>query len=273
MKSAGLPYNPPTKYVKVDPERAGRIAQAYTDMKHDPGHPLVKASYAALARETLAQYQAAKRAGFKAEFWNPATERDPYEASPRLAIEDVQKNHHMFVYPTHAGYGTEPISAKEIEENPMLANSGEHWNGHPATVNDIFRAVHDYYGHAKEGVGFRADGEENAWRSHAAMFSPLARLALTNETRGQNSWVNYGPHGEKNRKAKTEDTTFADQKMGALPAWVSHEGAEDFTSPQDIQFIHDIHKQYGRARGGIAYGMNDNIVNRALSIARKAIKR
>ena len=273
MKSAGLPYNPPTKYAKANPERAGRIAQAYSDMKHEPGHPLVKASYAALVRETLAQYQAAKRAGFKAEFWNPATERNPYEASPRLAIEDVQKNHHMFVYPTHAGYGTEPISAKEIEENPMLANSGEHWNGQPATVNDIFRAVHDYYGHAKEGVGFRADGEENAWRSHAAMFSPLARLALTNETRGQNSWVNYGPHGEKNRSAKTENTTFADQKMGVMPAWVNHEGAEDFTSPQDIKSMHDIYKQYGRANGGSAYGMNDNIVTHALSIARNAIKR
>ena len=273
MKSAGLPYNPPTKYAKVNPERAGRIAQAYSDMKHEPGHPLVKASYAALVRETLAQYQAAKRAGFKAEFWNPATERDPYEPSPRLAIEDVQKNHHMFVYPTHAGYGTEPISAKDIEENPMLANSGEHWNGQPATVNDIFRAVHDYYGHAKEGVGFRADGEENAWRSHAAMFSPLARLALTNETRGQNSWVNYGPHGEKNRSAKTENTTFADQKMGVMPAWVNHEGAEDFTSPQDIKSMHDIYKQYGRANGGSAYGMNDNIVTHALSIARNAIKR
>ena len=91
MKSAGLPYNPPTKYAKANPERAGRIAQAYSDMKHEPGHPLVKASYAALVRETLAQYQAAKRAGFKAEFWNPATERNPYESSPRLAIEDVQK--------------------------------------------------------------------------------------------------------------------------------------------------------------------------------------
>ena len=96
----------------------------------------------------------------------------------------------------------------------MLANSGEHWNGQPATVNDIFRAVHDYYGHAKEGVGFRADGEENAWRSHATMFSPLARLALTNETRGQKKWLIYGSHGEKNRSATTGKYNVCRSKNG-----------------------------------------------------------
>jgi len=262
MKSAGLPYNPPTKYAKVDKARAERIAQAYEGMKHEPNHPLVQASYKALAKETLAQYEAAKRAGFKAEFWDPSTERDPYEASPRLAIEDVQKNNHMYVYPTHAGYGNEPISEKEIKENPMLAHSGEHWNGIPATLNDIFRAVHDYYGHAKEGVGFRANGEENAWRSHAAMFSPLARLALTNETRGQNSWLNYGPHGEKNRTARTEDTVFAQQKTGVLPPWVNYEGGEDFTGPHDIKSIHDIYKKYGYSTGG-------DVISRALQLTQQ----
>ena len=228
MQENEFPYNPPTKYVKVDPHRAKRIAQAYEEMKHDPHHPLVKAAYEALAHETMAQYHHAKKHGFRAEFWDPATERDPYEASPRLATEDVRHNNHMYVFPTDFGYGDDPISDKDIAENPLLAHSGEHWHGKPVRVNDIFRAVHDYYGHAKEGVGFRHDGEENAWRSHAAMFTPLARAALTTETRGQNSWLNFGPHGEHNRKARTEDTRFADQKIGLLPDWAMTEGAEDF---------------------------------------------
>ena len=63
--------------------------------------------------------------------------------------------------------------------------------------NDLFRVVHDYFGHLKHGYGFRAAGEDNAWRAHAAMYSPEARPAMTSETRGQNSWVNYGPHGEE----------------------------------------------------------------------------
>lgn len=94
-------------------------------------------------------------------------------------------------------------------------------------MNDIFRVVHDYFGHAKEGVGFRADGEENAWRSHASMYSPDAAPAATTETRGQNSWLNYGPHGDKNRTAATADTVFADQKVGLLPKWAWTQGLKD----------------------------------------------
>lgn len=246
MASAGLPYNPPTKYAKVDPARAARIADAYAAMPHNPNDPLTKASYNALVRETLAQYGAAKAAGFKADFWNPEKDEDPYLASPRLAVEDVRNNNHMWVYPTLAGYGTgQEIDEKEARENPMLQLTGETWNGIPVTVNDIFRAVHDYYGHAKEGVGFRHDGEENAWRAHASMFSPLARLAMTTETRGQNSWLNFGPHGEANRTARTEDTIFAPQKMGILPHWVHHEGAEDFMTPEDIAEMKRMRVKHG----------------------------
>jgi len=90
----------------------------------------------------------------------------------------------------------------------------------------VHNCVHDYYGHCKDGFGMRADGEENAWRSHSAMFSPLARRAMTSETRGQNSWVNFGPHAEKNRTASAADTVYADQKVGLLPGWVVEEGTE-----------------------------------------------
>lgn len=240
MTEAGLPYNPPTKYARVDPERAARIADAFEKMPHDPDNPLVKSSYQALAKEAMAQYRAAKKQGFKAEFWDPEKDDDPYAASPRMAIEDVQKNNHMWVYPTEAGFGS---GDEPTDNSPMLQDSGERWNGKRVTYNDIFRAIHDYYGHAKEGVGFRADGEENAWRSHAAMFSPLARLAMTTETRGQNSWLNYGPHGDKNQTARTEDTVFAPQKSGILPLWAHHEGAEDFMTPDDIGAMQAVRGQ------------------------------
>ena len=57
------------------------------------------------------------------------------------------------------------------------------------------------------------------------MYSDLARPAMTNETRGQNSWVNYGPYGDKNRTADAEHTVFAPQKIGLLPDWVMNEGS------------------------------------------------
>jgi hypothetical protein len=252
MASTGLPYNPPKKYAKADPARSLRISDAYEAMKDNSSDPLTKASYAAMIKETMAQYHAAKAAGFKAEFWDPQTQEDPYHASPRLATEDIKNNNHMFVFPTDSGYGSDgPITAEQIKTNPLLQPSGETWNGIPVTVNDIFRAVHDYFGHAKEGVGFRADGEENAWRSHAAMYSPLARMAMTSETRGQNSWLNFNPvSGERNRKARTENSTFADQKVGILPHWVHHEGAEDFMGPEEVNAMAAIRKVHGRASGG-----------------------
>jgi hypothetical protein len=66
----------------------------------------------------------------------------------------------------------------------------------PATglnQNEMFRAVHDFYGHVPHGATFRPGGEELAYASHAGMMDPLEQMALMSETRGQNSWVNYGP--------------------------------------------------------------------------------
>ena len=47
---------------------------------------------------------------------------------------------------------------------------------------------------------------------------------MTTETRGQNSWLNYGPHGEANRTASSAETIFAPQKVGLMPEWASEEG-------------------------------------------------
>jgi len=265
MAQSGLPYSPPTKYAKVDPKRAARIASDYTAMEDNPNDPLTKASYDAMIKETMDQYRAAKKSGLNIEFWNPRKQEDPYKASPRLATEDIRNNHHMWVFPTYSGYGSgEPISEDDAKKNPLLQLTGEKWNGIPVTVNDVFRAIHDYYGHAKEGLGFRADGEENAWRAHAAMFSPLARMAMTSETRGQNSWLNYGPHGEHNRKARTEDTIFAPQKIGVLSHLSHHEGAEDFIKPEEISLMASIRSRFGKKLGGA--------VDAALALTRRFTK-
>lgn len=59
--------------------------------------------------------------------------------------------------------------------------------------NEMFRAVHDYAGHGIQGNKFDALGEERAFGVHSQMYSPLARMAMASETRGQNSFVNYSP--------------------------------------------------------------------------------
>lgn len=227
MVSTGRVYEPMRTYAKVDVPRARRIADAFDKMRHHPTDPLVRRAYRAMIDETLAQWQFIKKTGLKVEFINPA-QGDPYYVSPRLATEDVRNNNHLWVFATDDGFGTEGITAREMADNPMLEFApGETIGGRPARVNDIFRLVHDWFGHIKDGVGFRADGEENAWRSHSTMYSDEARKAMTTETRGQNSWLNYGPYGEKNRTAKSEDTVFAEQKIGLLPDWVFEEGLAD----------------------------------------------
>lgn len=220
MAARGLGPAPKT-YVKVDPERAARIATEYEKAKHAPQDPEVKAAYRAMIDETLAQYADILKTGLTVEFIQG---EDPYAASPRLAILDVVENNHLWVFPTTDGFGSGGL---DVSDNPLLEETAYKISGRTALANDIFRVVHDYFGHIANGVGFRADGEENAWREHSAMYSPLARRAMTSETRGQNSWVNYGPHGEKNRTASAADTTYADQKTTLLPEWVSEEGAED----------------------------------------------
>lgn len=233
MADAGLPYNPPSQYVTVDPERAKRIASAFDAMKHDPQDPLVKDAYAALAAETIAQYKAVLDSGLVIEFIDFSKTGDPYEGNPRKMTEDVINNNHMWVFSTREGFGSD--AAFDPTDNPLLAETEFEISGQKALVNDLFRVVHDYFGHVKEGVGFRASGEENAWRAHMSMFSPLAGRALTTETRGQNSWVNFGPYAEHNKTASGADTHYADQKIGLLPEWVSADGVNDSVGAEGYQ--------------------------------------
>jgi hypothetical protein len=221
MKSAGLKYEPPRRFVTVDAAEATQVADAFDKMEHDPDNPKVKAAYAALVKETLAQWQVVKKTGLKVQWIKPG-EEDPYTESLNLVPMDCRENNHVWEFPTELGYGTDDPTARH--NNPMLQPTDEVIDGHKCVVNDIFRIVHDYFGHFKDGVGFTDDGEENAWRSHIAMYSPLARGAMTSETRGQASWVNHGPHGEQNYGAAPGDIIFAPQKIGLMPPW-TWEGA------------------------------------------------
>lgn len=225
MSKAGMEYHPPENYAKLDKERSARIADAFEKETHNPNDPHVRASYEALAKETMAQWQVLKDKGLKVEWVKPG-QTDPYADSPRRAALDVSLHNHWWGFPTDAGFGSDVESKSYNKDNPLLRPTGEVIDGRPVVVNDVFRIVHDMFGHLKEGNGFRAEGEENAWRAHASMFSDLARPAMTNETRGQNSWLNFGPYGETNRHAKAADTHFAPQKIGLLPDWAANEGRE-----------------------------------------------
>ena len=240
----GIPYERQPEYVDVDPELATRIADAYDKMPHDPQNPEVKEAYRDLIKQTRDQYDALVDNGYSFTFFDGAS--DPYtqlaedgkiRSNPWNAFRDLRYNKSMAVYGTYDGYGTDGITGAAIEENPMLEDTGLVWKDQdgidrPVVANDLFRAVHDAFGHGVEGAGFRARGEENAWQAHARLFAGPAVKAITSETRGQNSWLNYGPYGEHNQTASLEDTIFAEQKTGVMPSFTWEEGVSKRSTPE-----------------------------------------
>jgi hypothetical protein len=115
------------------------------------------------------------------------TPDDPYQHASQLHAE--LRECHMRVWSTAAG----------DNPHPLFSNDD----------NDAFRAVHDAFGHGSIGLGFDPDGEEAAWLKHSQMYSPLARPAMTTETRGQTCAFVYGNGGK----------FFSEQKAVLLPAW------------------------------------------------------
>lgn len=223
----GIDLRRQAEFVEVDPARAKRIADAYEKMEHAPQDPRVKEAFQNLIDQTKAQYEALVAAGYEFTFFDSAT--DPYGGNPWNAMRDLRANQKMAVYGTYDGFGTVGVTDAMVDDNPMMQETGYEWadqNGEmrPVLANDLFRAVHDAFGHGIEGAGFRARGEENAWQAHSRLFTGSALAAITTETRGQNSWLNYGPYGEQNRNASVEDTVFAEQKTGLMPSWTWTEG-------------------------------------------------
>jgi len=209
----GIDYKPLGAPLAVKEGLAKRIADFYDTAKHDPNDPEVVKSYDALGEETVKQYHAIEDAGYTIEPWKKAGE--PYASSAEM-LKDVQENKHLWYLPTTGNF-------QDAGNNLMLRPSGVEG----VSYNDLFRAVHDFFGHAQEGYQFGPRGELNAWNAHSEMYSPEAQGALAAETLAQNSWVNFGKHmrdeagnipklGEAGYKPLPE-RPFAEQKNIVIP--------------------------------------------------------
>lgn len=117
-----------------------------------------------------------------------ATPHDPYGKNSVLDVvgeirDDINNHGRMKVMQTASTGG-----------HPFMSND----------ENDMFRAVHDVFGHLGSGRGVDRHGEEAAFQKHAAMFTPMARRAMATETRGQNGALHL-------------TGSFQDQKVALLP--------------------------------------------------------
>ncbi len=191
-------------YVEVDMVRAVEIADLYDLLPvDDSANPDVARAYRALAQETQDQWDFLIANGITLEPWTKPGQ--PYANSNEMA-QDVRQHRRLYFFTGG-------------EDHPFLGQATRDGNG--LTANDKFRAIHDYFGHAAGGYGFGPRGEENAWRVHSQMFSGDARRAMTTETRGQNSWVNFGRQNWNEdgtyRDVPPADRPYATQKVALLP--------------------------------------------------------
>jgi hypothetical protein len=149
-----------------DPEFAP-IIQQFKIKDYDD---LVAKSYQQLEKETVQQF---RKLPLRLQFHSG---EGNYLDSPE-AVRDMILHRNLTVY-------------KGGDRHEFLHNIDKETG---LNSNEMFRAVHDAFGHGIRGNSFGALGEEIAWGSHSQMYSPLARIAMTSETRGQNSFVNYTP--------------------------------------------------------------------------------
>jgi hypothetical protein len=203
------PVDPAKALTAKQADTQRKIASAYEAMPlNDLANPKVRKAYESLAKELKTQFEALP---VKVELWDKAGQ--PYASSAEMR-QDVLDNNHLYIFKTDAATFGPP--GVVYNDHPLLRDSTlKDMNGNDLLVNDLLRAVHDYYAHTMSAAEFGVKGEEAAWRNHMAMTTdPYARWALTSETRGQNSWVNFNP-AAKNIPAA--DKPYALQKVGLLP--------------------------------------------------------
>jgi hypothetical protein len=208
--------------VEGSPEYKSSVFDAYAkqmpDLLEQVGakdyDDLMEKAYRQMAKETDQQFQ---QLPYNFSFHRKG--EGDYKGSNEM-MADVHGNKHLYVF-----QGGDPHDFL----NRMDKASG-------LNENEKFRAVHDILGHTVYGNQFGPKGEELAYAVHQQMYSPLARLAMASETRGQNSLVNYSPLNArlKSSIAKMDDMEVEASRRGdnalvnKLKAAKRQEYAKDF---------------------------------------------
>lgn len=180
----------------VNSPQAFRVAQAYRRAQQAPEAPGIRRSYRAMRRGVNSQYEFMTRARSKGGMGlhHEIVQEDPYQTPQQMAAD---------------------VAEGRIKTLSSAATGGHAFFSN--VENDRFRAVHDVFGHAAIGRGFSRHGEEAAYLSHRQMFPRAAQAALASETRGQNSYLNYGPGGIYGGGSFPEQS----EKLVGLPFWAS----------------------------------------------------
>ena len=260
---AGIEYRPHTDYLLPDEAHLKELADWMEKADHRPDDPAVRASYKSLRDEVMAQYETMLEAGVRPEPWDGKGE--PY-ASSREMMADVRDNGHLWFFRTENGFGETPGLPLD---HPMLEVLPHELGGKPMLLNDVFRVVHDYYGHTQQGFQFGPRGEYNAFKEHSGLFSESAQGALAAETLAQNAWVNFGrqlrrkdgslPRPKDADWVHPADRSFAEQKANVVPA--------------EIRYMPDVGKHI-KAVGDSAENLRQALTRRPMTgVAKNPLRR
>ncbi|WP_328608879.1 crotonobetainyl-CoA--carnitine CoA-transferase [Amycolatopsis sp. NBC_00345] len=169
----------------LDEDYCREVAACYERAPRLAGSAL--RAYELLKAENLAQFRLIGEAGIDVRPWDGAGQ--PYRSSAEL-IERVLGTGVLLVHLTSVRHGPGPATGF----HPMLAPSGISAHGVALCCNDLFRAVHDVFGHVMSGNHFGPRGEFRATFAHLGMYRREVHRVLLTEQIGQICWFYYGPH-------------------------------------------------------------------------------
>ncbi|WP_228818768.1 crotonobetainyl-CoA--carnitine CoA-transferase [Nocardia transvalensis] len=154
--------------------------------------PSLAELYDRFAWENLQQYRVVLDAGITVRPW--LARGQPYRRSDELRAS-VRATGVLYVYPTSSGHGPGPPRGF----HPMRKPSGVVADGVELCHNDVFRVVHDVFGHIVSGSGFSPRGEFKAAFCHMGMYSDDVHPVLFTEHIAQICWYFFGPHARERR--------------------------------------------------------------------------
>lgn len=238
LRSAGMDpkyvYFPRETEYAIDSDFGEALAKAYVTVVDTIDPEIEKIYLEKFIPELDSQYRyLSEELGITFEFKKRPASGAHYQ-NPEEMIEAIDNK--SFLVDSHAGDLEGATNEEKI--NGMTLLGQELPVDHPARAqgatayNDIYRAVHDVFGHARLGNSTTREGEDIAYMYHAQMFSPEARKALFLETRAQNMTQNFQLKSETGRPwprgtpASETVKRFPDQK-----ASFRNEAGEDVLSP------------------------------------------
>lgn len=189
-------------YSKVDSEFFKDLANYHSKVKDDRQNPEMKKSYDAFLNETMEQYQYLIDAGYTIEPW--MGEGEPYGVDSNTLREDIIKNKHLYYLRSRSATG-EADENETAENYAPFRSTGIVLNGDDVLFNDLFRAVHNIFGHGMVANTFSTQGEFDAYNTHSPMYSKEAQKALFLET------VVYNAYYSQNKQ-------YAPRKIYDIPS-------------------------------------------------------